>query len=231
MARGQTLEELTLLVRDELSQSTAAGTGQGSKDTIARALARTQARLWADFNWPHLRIQRYKNLEAGSYQYAFFDDLAQERVLYVHTQDASGHWLPVGYGVYPEHLNSVKVTERQDPVCRWEIRENDTFDVWPTPATTGLQLRFEGILALPRFTQEDDRAVLDGDLLVLYAAAQLLARRKSDDAAELRAQADQLYLRLRGNGQKTKMIAMGAESETDERLLRQAVRYSRGPRL
>lgn len=231
MARNVTLEELIEQVRYEVGQTVQPGAGQGNADAIAHLLRRNQNRLHEDFNWPHLRVVRDETLAASSYSYGFPVDLDQGRIERVWAYDGAT-WHPVPYGISPEHYNTLDPdTDTRDPVARWQVRENDSYEVWPTPATDGLLLRFQGIAKLPPLKAAADRCALDGDMLVLYAAAEMLARQKSADAQAKLQAADRLYVRLRANSQKTDTFVMGGGLSTgDDRLRRQADRYAAGPR-
>ena len=63
--------------------------------------------------------------------------------------------------------------------------------------------------------QESDRAELDDQLIVLYAAVELLQRAKSEDAGSKKAVADQLYARLKGLGIKQQVFTLGGGLPND----------------
>src|SRR3546814_8319946 len=76
--------------------------------------------------------------------------------------------------------------ERVDPVLRWDVQftgTTDQIEVWPIPASNGMRLQVFGKKVLAPLIEDDDRADLDDQLIVLNAAVTLLARQESKDAA------------------------------------------------
>ncbi len=87
----------------------------------------------------------------------------------------------------------------------WEIMEDDETDavaieIWPVPFEADI-IYITGKRVLKAFSADADVADLDDTLLVLTAAAELLAKSKSEDA-KIKANAAQArYVRLRGRYQ------------------------------
>ena len=77
-------------------------------------------------------------------------------------------------------------------------------------AATGTDsVRVHGIKNLSQFTGEADTADLDDQLIVLYAAAEILARQKQADAQNKIAQAQAHYARLKARMAKTETFVIG----------------------
>lgn len=219
MARGTTLGQLILMLRAEIGDATSASLGQNNLPHLQQALRRTQEFLWQDFSWPHLRVYREDLLEAGQRYYSFPLDLDFDRVENVHIR-YDEDWRPVVYGIEHQHYNSMDpdLNEREDPVLRWQAHEGNQYEVWPLPATNGLRLRFEGIRKLMPLVNDGDRADLDDNLIVLFAAAEILSRRDSKDAQAKENLATRLYNRLRGQQtSKRKMVIMGGGFDPNQR--------------
>jgi hypothetical protein len=92
-------------------------------------------------------------------------------------------WYPVDYGIKGEQYEAVDpdMGEVQDPASRWQTYSPTQFEIWPVPA--GQQtLRFWGTGLATTMVVDSDPAVLDDLLIVLYAAAEKLARGKQADA-------------------------------------------------
>jgi len=60
-------------------------------------------------------------------------------------------------------------------------------------------LYFEGIRDLPALTSDSDVAALDDQLIILYAAAEMLAKSKSANAGAVQQKAQDRYSRLKSN--------------------------------
>src|SRR3546814_17968831 len=73
--------------------------------------------------------------------------------------------------------------ERVDPVLRWDVQftgTTDQIEVWPIPASNGMRLQVFGKKVLAPLIEDDDRADLDDQLIVLNAEVALLARQESN---------------------------------------------------
>lgn len=218
MARGTTLGQLVTMLREEIGDATSAALGQNNLPHLKRVLARTQEFLWNDHNWAHLRVYREEVLQAGQRYYSFPPDLDFDRIENVHVR-YDEDWRPVVYGIEQEHYNvsDPELNEREDPVVRWQAYESNQYEVWPLPATNGLRLRFEGIKKLAPLIADNDRADLDDNLIVLFAATEILARRDSKDAKAKENLATRLYNRLKGHQTGKKgMIIMGGGRDPNQ---------------
>ncbi len=77
--------------------------------------------------------------------------------------------------------------EQSDPPSRWELLEDDetnavAIEVWPVPASSDAELWLVGKRALGDLLVDADTALLDDQLLILTAAAELLVKAKKQDA-------------------------------------------------
>lgn len=211
MARGTTLEQLLSDLRAEIGQATNTSVSRASVDMLTALLERTQERLWNDFDWPHMRVERDVRMEAGDRYYDFPTDIDLTRVERVEVKHG-GRWIPVTYGINSSmfEVTDPDLDERMDPVRYWDYYNGTTaspvnqFQVFPIPATNGtvatkeLHLRFTGIKNLRSLTAMSDVADLDDQLLILYSASQILARLKSPDAPAKLEEANLHYARLKG---------------------------------
>ena len=90
-------------------------------------------------------------------------------------------------------------------------------EVWPIPANNGSSatkdgiVRLEGVKNLNPLSAKTDTADLDDQLIVLFAASELLTRQKSGDAQMKMAQAQAHYLRVKGRLSKGEPIVFGDE--------------------
>lgn len=211
MARGTTLGQLVTMLRAECAHATSAALGQNTLPRMQQVLRRTQEFLWNDYVWPHLRAVREEVLQAGQRYYSWPADLSFDRVIPSVDVRHDDTWRPVCYGIdtCDYNANDPELDERDDPVRKWQVYEDEQFEVWPLPATNGTRLRFTGIKKLRPLIADSDRADLDDQLIVLFAAAEILAKQRGGDAEAKRALAAQLYKQLKGQQSKATMFVMG----------------------
>lgn len=209
MARGTQFGELVDMLRAELEQSLNRNVGLNALDGLKYRLRNSYSWLWTNFDWPHLKVYRKENLQVGQRQYAFPSDLVYEDV---ETVDVywGGRWVPVRQGITPADYNVLAEGERADPACRWDVREDDMYEVWPTPLTA-TELRMYGKKKFVPLVDESDRCELDDLAIVLFAAASALARAKSADAQMTadKAVAHLNKLRAKQRSNKTRAFVMG----------------------
>jgi hypothetical protein len=199
MARNKTLISLLQDYRIEVGASTNPAHNSNARDAQVYALQQSQIRQWRKHDWPHLRVHRYIDLQAGQRYYdsrgAKLDDgtassdLSLERLECMEVR-WGGDWVPLEPSIgLTQYANWDSDTdERSWPVERWQVYEDEMFEIWPIPsanAETGTlegRLRLTGIRDLRTLVADDDRADLDNDLIVKYAVLQTLARKGSKDA-------------------------------------------------
>jgi hypothetical protein len=224
--RGQTLTELLSDLKAECGYSQNAAHGINNRDSLVQVLKRTQRRLWSDWDWMHMRVSRDIQLNAGQRYYNCPDDLPYERIDTAEVK-FGGQWMPLCFGINERQYSvyDPRVDERSWPVQRWDVAEDpaDTLgtpdnrgmiEVWPLPSDSGSApsptvdlegwIRFTGIRFLRPFTMDSHRCDLDGDLIVLFAAAEILQRDRKDDAQAKLQAATKLYMMLRGNQEKNR---------------------------
>ena len=211
MARRTTLVQLLTDLRAETRASLNPAHNTQVRDTHINLLQRTQERLWDDFTWPHLRVERQIEVQAGQRYYDPPEDLDIDRIerLDLFTD---GYWMPLAPGIDGCALSAYNsdLGERSYPLRRWRIAEgqDDDYDLaqvelWPiadrnADATTrDGYLKFTGIRKLQPLTDDNHRADLDDRLIVLYAAAELLGASGAKDATLKLDAANRLYARLR----------------------------------
>ena len=234
--RGQTLTQLLSELKAECGYSQNQAHGINNRESLVQTLKRTQRRLWSEWDWMHLRVSRDMQLFAGQRYYNCPADLPYERIDSAEVK-FGGQWMPLTFEI-TERQYSVfdpRTNGRSWPIQRWDVAEDmaDTagtpdnrgmIEVWPLPSDTGESggslegnLRLNGIRFLRRFEQDADRCDLDGDMIVLYAASEVLGRDRKDDAQSKLLQGQQLFQKLRGNQDKRRSFTLGGEDSGDER--------------
>jgi hypothetical protein len=221
MARNVTLGELIDDVRAEAGHSLQANLGAAMREVLVKIIQRQQRRLWEDYDWTFLRVDRDVAVQAGQRYYDIPTDLSLERIEKVEFKYGD-RWIPMKHGIGREQLDQHDSDKgiRAFPVERWAEYENNQVEFWPIPsqngslATSSDIVRFTGIRKLRPLVQESDRADLDDTLLVLYSAAEILAREKSADAGLKLQMAEKHYARIRARNSKTDTFVLNAEPQS-----------------
>ena len=213
MAAGQTLDQLVTALRAEIGDSTNLSMGSQALPGLQQTLRRVQESYYADFNWPHLRVFREEAMLAGERYYTFNADVDFERIFGAWARDSDAahpNWRPIGYGITPADYNvsNSDAGIMDNFIRKWNHYEGNQFEVWPVPETSGA-VRFRAMKALSPLVAGTDKCDLDGTLLVLTAAAELLARSKTQDAPIKLQMATSHYNRLKGRFQKESVFVMG----------------------
>lgn len=200
MALRNTLTEVVEFVRQEAKLSTSTSRGTDNLENIQRLIKRHYQTLAEEFDWQHLVLKRNDNnarkvLQAGSYVYSFPSSVNVQKISGAWVKH-SGLWKPVEYGISLEQYNDYDSDgdERTDPVERWAFHDDDEFEVWPIPATNGTadgdgEIAFEGQRAVEQLTSNSSRLDLDGIMVSLFVAAEILAGNGQKAAAEVKAAA------------------------------------------
>lgn len=218
MARGTTLVRLLDLLRVEMRLSLNSAHNAQARDTQVATLQREQERLWDDFDWPHLRVERTIPVEAGQRRYDPPSDMLVDRIERIEFK-TDGEWLKIEPGIDAGHyaVHDSDLDERSWPVCRWRIWEDEQIEIWPIPDTsadaTTLDgyLKVVGIRNLQPLVADSNRADLDDRLLVLFTAGALLTDAKA--AEKKLATAAAHYARLRSRLTKQTSFQMFGTGE------------------
>lgn len=214
MAKNVSLSQLRDKLRAEIGASANPAMGTNAHHAMNLLLERTQERLWADFDWPFMAIDRDITLTNGQRYYAFPTDIAYDRVTCTHVK-YSNSWRPLEYGVTVKDYNYIDsdTDSRQSPALKWKHYEENMLEVWPIPADSEMIIRFSGIKNLKPLIMDTDICDLDDKLIVLYAAAEMLAHTKSADASAKLSLANAHYARLRGLASKSGMVQYGSKRD------------------
>lgn len=220
MARKKTLLSLLQDYRAEIRASGNAAHNSSVRDNQVRLLQRVQEYLYDEAQWPHLRVERDLDLQAGQRYYDPPTDVNLDRIECLELRYGD-QFVPVEYGINREHLSvwDSDKDERSWPVERWQIYEDEQLEFWPIPAAdmdpVSLEgrIRITGIRNLRPLVEDDDRADLDDRLIVLYAAAETLAAQNSPDASLKLAAAQERKKILLGNLTKTKAFKLFGGSQ------------------
>jgi hypothetical protein len=212
MARTQTLTLMVANLRAECGHSLSVAQGQNTQQTLQYILARTQEELWTAFVWPELMFRDDIAMSPGLATYSYSTNVKFDMIREAWAaSSSSGHWSKVTYGIGEDKLvpGTGANTTSADPVFSWEANSSG-FQVWPTPVVGGW-LRFKGNRELQPLVATSDSCTLDATCIILFAAAELLARAKAEDAANKLQKAQRHLAKLQGNqvSAKNKVSTMG----------------------
>jgi len=215
MARNKQLLELVAQLRAETGRSQNVAVGVDEVENLKEVLRRTQEVLYDDYEWPHLRVERSISLAAGQRYYDFPSDLDFDRMIDVKYK-YNNVYIQLERGISFDDFSifDSNADERSSPALKWDVRNTgsgEQLEIWPIPPATD-SVHFFGTKQLGDLIQEADTADLDDRLIVLFAAAEILARQKSGDAKLKVEQANNRLLVLRRNSQaasKTIQVGLG----------------------
>ena len=188
MARGKTLLKLRQDLRAEIRASGNAAHNASSRESHVLLLQRMQEDIYDRHDWPNLRIERNIDVQAGQRYYDPPADINLDRVETIEVRYGQ-QWCTLEYGIDASHYSTwdSDIDERSWPVERWQIYEDEQIELWPIPAANADasldgRLKITGIRKLAPLIADDDVAMIDDRLIVLYAAAELLAASGAKDA-------------------------------------------------
>lgn len=228
MATGTTLLNLRKMLRGEIFGPESEDQAKGIKHSHNTILNRVQEWLYDDFDWPQLIVREDVAMVAGTNLYTIPSNISIESVLSIHTKYA-GAWCELDPGVplecYAEFDSDED--ERYTPARRYRQYDATRIEIWPIPSTAGVvatkenYIRIEGVTNYSPLSDDTDTAILDDQVIVLYAAAEILARKKDADAQNKLAMARKRRLALSGKQSKKDTFSLaGGSSEPTKKELR-----------
>lgn len=201
----RTLGDLRGELQGRLGQG-ATGSNAGVNRANLNSILRTaQKVLYTEFNW-HTLI-RYENVTLGQnatrLDYPSFMD--PERLLQIGANvSAAGTSAPAGTDNWREVKLGITLTmynTQQVPAYPQRYELYDQIEFWPK-ADRAYPVRIWGIKALPRFTEDEDRCLIDDDLVFLWALATAKAHYSQKDAVAVGNQVEKLRQTLRAKSWK-----------------------------
>lgn len=201
--RNETLEQLVEKVRAECRLSTNTSRGIDNSAYIKQVINRCYEELYDNHDWQHLRIDRSVEMQAGQRYYDYPDDLNLEYVEKIWVQHGQARF-NLAQGIDPTLYNSSDSPgdERASHPIRFDYHQeddgSDQFEVWPVPAendsdATPVLVIFRGKKNFNELVNNTDRCLIDTQLVVLSAAADILSDNKSPGAQR---RADKVSARL-----------------------------------
>lgn len=200
MARGTQLLKLVEMLREEINRATSVAVGNDDLASLKNKLTRTQEVLWGEYDWPFLRqVFPVKVLQAGERYFDFPVGLSVDRIDDNDGPDGPG--VVIWYSNFPVPIKrGIGFSEyaifnsdagiRQEPALAWDVRWTGTseqIEIWPIPVSNSTSIQFKGIRKLRPLIADSDVCDLDDQMIVLYAASEILARQGSAAAGQVAA--------------------------------------------
>lgn len=204
---GEMLEDL----RAEIGASLAPGHNLNQTQAQKYALRRTQRELYAAYDWPNLITEERVDVAQGTRYVAPFETIDYEQINELFTSYGSD-WLSVKYGIDPSLYNSYdpESGEQSYAIQRYQpVPQTGEIEVWPIP-NQATKLIARGQMKLCDLKADDDKSTLDGTLIVLFAAADMLTSWSREDATAKSVKAANYLRSLRSNliSQRTRVTPL-----------------------
>lgn len=205
MARGQAWSVIRTMFKAEI--------GVELDDAVASAdnarylqLANNQIKwLIGQHAWLLGKTRAEVALTVGTRYYAFPESTIDidrvDKEAFVKKSD--GYRYPVNFGISQHQFNAYASETRQDsPILRWDLVVDSTLkiEVWPLPSEAQT-LMLSGIGVFTPMTVDGSVCPIDDMLVVLFMAAEQLARDKAADAQAKLAKAQAHLNSLKGSRQ------------------------------
>lgn len=210
------LSEMLNDLRAESNISLAPGHNLASRDAHVILLRRVQRELWLQNTWPDQIVYRDTYTADDQKTYEYPDDIDFESIQEAWIDpgqigDKARSFTPLLYGIGPEDHNYSDEGFKGYPEKWQHYADNeDQFELYPVP-DGAYTVRLKGMKRLGRLVEDTDRSTLDGTLIVLYAASELLAQANNQLAGVKQQKAVAYFQRLRGmlSSQKTEPFVIG----------------------
>jgi hypothetical protein len=214
MSNRLSLAEMVSDLRAEAGHSLVGGQGTNMEETLKYQLKRTQYELYRSYDWPALIIDEQQVVAANTRHLADFPNIDKEQINKLWCRQGT-EWYPITYGIDPLHYSLYDPDNNVVgfPIMQYKYDElTEALEIWPLTSIE-CKVMARGQILLPPLVDDADRSLLDGTLLVLYAAAHLLARQKDEDAALVLQKAQQYLQGIQKNqgSQKRPTLSMGRD--------------------
>ncbi len=191
----RTLEELAAIVSARLGFGSQ-GSSLGANAVLIRSfLQSAQYQLYWMQDWKKLTKRYDASIGVGQTLNDYPTDANPERILKVSTNrgsTTSPDWVDLEQGIETFHYNTVTL---QSFPKRYEVYNQ--IETWPENDAVR-PLRIWYIQALPSFTENTDRPLIDDEMILLHATAAGKGHYRHPDAPQWASQLDALLTRIRG---------------------------------
>lgn len=195
-----TLETMRDELRAEIGASLSPGHNLNQTETHYYVLRRTQRELYKAYDWPNLITEERVAVTAGDQYAGPFTDIDYEQINSIWSSYGSD-WCEMEQGFTPADYSvyDPSVDKRGYPIKKYRPRVGtEQIELWPRPSQdTTLIVR--GQKKLGDLKDPDDVSTLDGTLIVLFAAADILSDWDRQSASTKAAKATSYMRSIRAN--------------------------------
>lgn len=227
-----TLSDMVVDLRAEAGHSLQLGQGTNMEDTLKYYLRRTQRELYTAFDWPQFMIHEQVAVPAGTRYLPALVNIEPEQINTLWCRVGS-IWQPMLFGISPNQYSLFDPDRdvRSFPVERYQYDEvGGGLELWPLPSVDTTILA-RGQLTLPPLTDDAHQSLLDGQMIVMFTAANILARQKDEDAALVLNKAQQYLVSIQKQNGSQKRVPRSMAWGTGGRRPRPGLDYiPPGPR-
>lgn len=235
MARGATLQEMVSDLRDELRRANSPSASPDDVASLRRTLNHVYWLMYYQHNWSFLEYRFPAiTLNAGQRYYDVPVGLDADRIIEAKVKWSSD-FIDVSRGIEFADYNAYdpEENERTSPMLKWDVVFTGTkeqIEVWPLPDGTAQSLRLFGVYRCDPLVNDTDVCRIDSEIVVLFAAAELLKAQKSEDADAKLQMANELLrlvkIRSTGAGASGIRLGLGKQDAADRPHPRATVRIS-----
>jgi len=184
------LSEMVTDLRAEVGHSLVGSHGTNMTETLKYQLKRTQRELYSAYEWPALMMDEQQTVAAGSTHLTPFANIIDDQINKIWCAVGTT-WVPLIFGIGPDEFSLYPPGTRGWPIQRYAYDPMaKTLQIWPAP-TQDTNVYASGQMQLGPLVDDADTSTLDGQMLVLFAAASILARQKDEDAGIMLTKAQQ----------------------------------------
>lgn len=201
------LSEMLVDLRAEVGHSLMLGQGTNMEETLKYYLKRTQRELYTAFDWPQFMVYERLDVAAGDRFLTAFTNIDDEQVNTLWCRVGST-WQPLIFGIHPANFSIADPDQdsRSFPVTNYQYNElQGNLEIWPIPSVDTSILAY-GQIKLPDLVDLTDSSLLDGQLIVMFAAANILARQKDEDASLVLNKAQQYLVSIQKQNGSQKRV-------------------------
>lgn len=219
----KTLGELRSTLQTRLGFGAAGASAGVNAPIIDNFLFNAQVQLYWQFDWPRIKYRADKTMGVGQTLYDYPTlaagapaDANEDRILKLEvnlTTSGNPRWREVKPGITIDHRNSMVVNGFPQRYERFA-----QIEVIPA-ADQAYTLRTWYIGKLARFTQDNDRASIDDDLVFLHALVNAKQHYKQKDGEIYSTQLTALLNKLKSKGWVRRTFQRGPDEDVEPRPL------------
>lgn len=165
-------------------------------------LQNAQAQIWAAFDWRHLIVYDEKETGVGQTLYDWANNCDPNRIIDIAIWDGA-RWVPMVEGISWDNRS---INQQSQP-SRYERFAQ--MEVWPSPDAIYTMRRY--YTASPgRFSNDNDRASIDDQLIFLHAVTNAKIHYKQSDGQAYANQLNSMLDKLKAKNRSQSVVSRGS---------------------